>query len=85
MNVEQGVVNLSVAVISIVMGFFINVLWRSVKDLQSADTALSQKVAAVELLVAGDYVKRTDFDKMNDALFKKLDRIEDKLDGKADK
>ncbi len=61
------------------------VLHESVRDLQTADKRLAEKVASIEVLVAGNYVKRDDFDKSMDAIFRKLDRIEDKLDGKADK
>jgi hypothetical protein len=33
-----------------------------VKDLQKADTELATKVAEIEVLVAGAYVKRTELD-----------------------
>lgn len=68
-----------------VMGFLLNSIWQAVKDLQTADKALSDKVAAIEVLVAGDYVKKDDFTQMTNALFAKLDRMEDKLDRKADR
>lgn len=46
---------------------------------------LSVKVQSIELLVAGEYVKKAEIQQLSDSLFKKLDRIEDKLDGKVDK
>ena len=61
------------------------VLHDSVRDLQDADKRLADKVSSIEVLVAGNYVKRDDLDKSVEAIFRKLDRIEDKLDGKADK
>ena len=61
------------------------VLHDSVRDLQDADKRRADKVSSIEVLVAGNYVKRDDFDKSVEAIFRKLDRIEDKLDGKADK
>lgn len=61
------------------------VLHDSVRDLQDADKRLADKVSSIEVLVAGNYVKRDDLDKSVDAIFRKLDRIEDKLDGKVDK
>lgn len=61
------------------------VMHESLKDLQQEDKALADKVARIEVLVAGDYVKKESFDKLADAIFAKLDRIEDKLDGKVDK
>lgn len=68
-----------------ILGFLLNSIWQAVKDLQAADRTLTAKVADIEILVAGDYLKKTEFSEMNKALFAKLDRIEDKLDQKADK
>ena len=61
------------------------VLHESVRDLQESDKKLAEKVSQIEVLVAGNYVRRDDFDKSVEAIFRKLDRIEDKLDSKADK
>jgi uncharacterized membrane protein YgaE (UPF0421/DUF939 family) len=55
------------------------------KELQEAQSTIAGEVREIELLVAGSYVKREDFDKSITALFAKLDRIEAKLDNKADK
>lgn len=60
-------------------------MWQSVKDLQAADKVLTEKVGSIEVLAAGDYLRRDDFAHTVEALFKKLDKIEDKLDKKADK
>ena len=46
---------------------------------------LAEKVNGIEILVAGNYVKKDDFDRFTDAIFSKLDKISDKLDNKADK
>jgi hypothetical protein len=37
------------------------------------------------VLVAGEYATREDFKSLSNAIFTKLDRIEDKLDAKVDK
>ncbi len=42
-------------------------------------------MSSIEVLVAGDYVKKDEYSAMMNAIFAKLDRIEDKLDKKADK
>ena len=39
----------------------------------------------MQLLVAGNYVRREDLESSVKALFAKLDKIEDKLDKKADR
>lgn len=66
-------------------GWILNTLWQEIKTMQQTDEKLADKVAAIEILVAGQYVKRDDMQILSTAIFAKLDRIEDKLDGKADK
>lgn len=65
-------------------GFVINNLWQAMKDLQTADKSLAEKVGGIEVLVAGQYVKRDTFDNKVDALFSKLDQMETKFDSKLD-
>lgn len=60
-------------------------MWQAVKDLQKADRDLATKVAEIEVLVAGDYLKRDEFSETIKTMFTKLDRIEDKLNLKADR
>lgn len=61
------------------------VMWQSLKELQAQDSKLADKVGNIEVLVAGQYVKRDDMNRDIMAIFAKLDRIEDKIDKKADK
>lgn len=82
---DQVVVNWILGGVGGLMGFILSAVWQSVKDLQVADVTLAEKVQSIEVLVAGSYVKRDDLDKLTVALFAKLDKIESKLDGKADK
>lgn len=70
---------------SAVLGFLLNSVWQAVKDLQKADSELTKRVGEIEVLVAGNYVTRQEFDRVIDKLFDKLDAIEMKLDKKADK
>ncbi len=57
----------------------------SIHEIEIDASKLTEKVQAVELLVAGNYVMKSEFEAKMDAMFKKLDKIFDKLDGKADK
>jgi len=82
---DQVVVNWLLAGFGALIGFLLNAVWQAVKDLQTADKELTAKVAEIEVLVAGAYVKKDDLEKLSNAIFTKLDRIEDKLDGKVDK
>lgn len=84
-NMDQTFINWALGILSMLGGFLLNAVWQSVKDLQEADKELAEKVASVDKLVAGDYVRRDEFQDMTKALFSKLDRIEDKVDRKIDK
>lgn len=68
--------NYAISIINIMIGVGLRSLWDSFKDLRAADAKLTQDVAAIQILVAGEYVKRDYFEHKLDALFKKLDRIE---------
>ena len=70
---------------SAVLGFLLNAVWQAVKDLQKEDQELAKRVGEIEVLVAGNYVTRQEFDRVIDKLFTKLDHIEMKIDKKADK
>jgi len=63
----------------------LKVIWEAVKELQTADKILVEKVGSIEVLIAGNYMSKQDFDKIAVAIFAKLDKIEDKLDRKVDK
>jgi len=82
---DQTIINWLLAGFGGLIGFLLNAVWQAVKDLQRADTKLAEKVANIEVLVAGNYVKRDSFDSAVERIFQKLDHIEEKIDKKADK
>ena len=82
---EQDFLNWIFGIANLVIGFILKVIWDSYKELKKADSSLADKVNAIEVLVAGQYVKRDDFDRVAHAIFAKLDKISDKLDAKVDK
>lgn len=77
--------NIAVGLIAFLGGWVLNSLRENIQSLQKSDSELATKVQGIELLVAGSYVKRDDLDKLTTALFAKLDKIDAKLDAKADK
>ena len=82
---SQTIINSAFAVIGALGGWVLNRIWEALKDLHAADKVLTEKVGAIEVLVAGVYVTREELQKTVSAVFTKLDRIEDKLDHKVDK
>ena len=79
----QVVINVALGLISFLGGWVVKNLQESMKRLQDVDERLADKVQQIEILVAGQYIKREDFDKTVAALFAKLDKIDAKLDMKA--
>lgn len=79
----------AVALFNVVLGFFISSVKDSVKESKEADKELAAKVQAIETLVVGEYLPRAEFydrfQLFSDAMFKKLDKIEDKLERKLDR
>ena len=82
---NQDLLNWAFGILNLIIGGFMKAMWDSYKELKRTDTMLSDKVNAIEVLVAGQYVKRDDFDRVANAIFVKLDKISDKLDLKADR
>ena len=64
---------------SALLGFLLNSVWQATKDLQRADSELAKRVGEIEVLVAGNYVTRQEFDRVVDKLFAKLDAIDAKI------
>lgn len=82
---DQTIINWLLGGFGALIGFLLNAVWQAVKDLQKADQTLVQKVGELEVLVAGDYVRKEELQNNIKELFAKLDKIEDKIDRKADK
>jgi len=86
---EQTWFNVAITLLGGMAGWWMQTMWNNLKDLEKADRSLVDRVAQMDTLVAGQYVKRDHFElrmtQLSEALFSKLDRIEDKIDRKADK
>ena len=82
---EQQFFNAAFAIIGALGGWWMRVMWQSLKELEQQDSKLADKVGDIEVLVAGQYVKRDDMNRDIGTIFAKLDRIEDKINKKADK
>ncbi len=78
-------VNMVIAGLLAALSFILKVIWDGLRELQKADVDLTGQIATVRLMMADSYIKKEDFDRMANALFAKLDKIEAKIDLKADK
>ena len=77
--------NMIIAGLLSAISFILKVIWDGLRELQKADVELTGQIGRVRLMMSDSYIKKEDFDRMANALFAKLDKIENKLDGKADK
>jgi len=82
---EQQLFNIVFSVAGVLGGWVLKTIWDSVRDLQAADTNLADKVSRIEVLVAGNYITRHEFNNNLQRVFIKLDEISAKIEGKADK
>ena len=81
----QNIFNMVSGALLLLGGWFLRIMWDTLTNLQAQDRKLADKVARIEVLVAGEYVKKEDFDRVIERRFDKLDHIELKIDSKADK
>jgi hypothetical protein len=86
MMVEYQVLfDVAIGVIGVLGGWTLNTVWAAVKDLQEADKELAEKVGQIEVLVAGRYITREEFNSTLNQVFERLDKIRDMLSTKADR
>lgn len=81
----QTLFNIVVGLLGTIGGWWLNAMWTSIKELQEMDRDLAEKVASIEVLVAGRYVTRDEFNNTLSQVFTKLDRIIDAVNQKADR
>jgi hypothetical protein len=78
----QTLFNIVIGFAGAMGGWWLNTVWKSVVELQ-------RQLGRMEVLVAGDYVRKDDLTSlvggMEQRITKKLDQMDAKLDGKVDK
>ncbi len=77
--------NIAIGLISFLGGWILNSLTKKLETQDVALISIRDKVQAIEVVMAGTYVKREDLEKVGDALLTKLEQISVKLDTKQDK
>lgn len=88
----QMFINSALGVIAFLGGIIGKVIWdaisalrMSLAEMREDDAKLASKVQAIEVLVAGTYIKRDEFERLSAAIFAKLDKIIEKIDSKVDR
>jgi CHASE3 domain sensor protein len=85
-NVDiQTAFNIVLGIAGTVLGWLVRGLWALIAELQKENKEITKKISEIEVLVAGDYVKRESFERTIDALFKKLDAVYEIVNKKADR
>lgn len=82
---SQTIFDLVLGALMLAGGWIMRVMWESLKELRTQDQELAEKVSQIEILVAGEYVKRSEFERSIQRIFDKLDIIDAKLSNKADR
>jgi hypothetical protein len=81
----QDLYNTAMGFVLALGGWVMRVIWDNLKDLRTQDLALAEKVSRIEVLVAGEYVRKDELERVVQRLFDKLEHIEMKIDRKVDK
>lgn len=82
---EQSALNWIFGVANLLLGAALKWVYDSHRDLRKADEKLTEKVSKIEVVVAGEYVKKEEFNDIANTIFIKLDKISEKLEQKADR
>ena len=88
----QILFNVAMAALGFVLGYMVNRLFHKLDALTTQDAKLTQEINSVKISLPTNYVTKqdmehfkADMDTIARALFIKLDKISDKLNGKVDK
>ena len=81
----QALFNIAIVVIGFLGSWILNNLASKLTQVTRDHDLLKDEIHAVHILVAGNYVRNEALEKFSNAIFAKLDRIEEKLSNKQDK
>ena len=82
---DQSFINWLLCGVSGLLGALGSLIFIGMRDLQRAQSRTDRRLSEIEVLVAGDYLKKQEFEKFVDRVICKLDAIDEKIDRKADK
>lgn len=79
MDLVQTAFNVAVTLIGFLGGWILKSVTDTLKEMRVSEHNLRNKVQAMEILVAGSYVRREDLDKFGETMFRKLDKLEERV------
>lgn len=74
-----------VGALTLIFGWMLKNASDAIRELRADDKKIADAVAHLETKMASEFVHKDDLRQISDAIFKKLDRIEEKLDRKVDR
>lgn len=83
--IDQNIINIIALAFGSLFGFLLRSITTTIRELQEQDKILIDRIAHIEVLVAGQYVRRDEWQKSVERIFNKLDHIEESLTGKIDR
>lgn len=81
----QTAFNIAAGIAGALGSLVLKTVYDNIKALERSDEKLIAKMTEIEVLVAGRYVTREEFNTSMAAMFAKLDRIQDLLNHKVDR
>lgn len=81
----QVLFNIAVGLAAFFGGFILNSIMQRIDKLETTDGKLVTSINEIKVTVATQGTQRTEDSKKLDSIFEKLEKIDEKLDRKADK
>lgn len=81
----QVLFNITIAILGTIGGWFLKAFYESIRELQKADFRLNEEIHKVSLLIAGDYAKQANLEKMENSLIDKLQALDEKIEKRIEK
>jgi len=81
----QTILNLAFSISGVLGGIILKIFYDKLNQLQRTDEKIAADITEIKVKLPSEYVHKDEFHHLTDAIFEKLDRIESKLDKKADK
>lgn len=78
--IDPALFQILVGLCGALAGWILRVIWQDIKELHAQDRRASDRMGKLEILVAGEYVKRTELEKWMKDVSHDLRRIYDKID-----